>query len=705
MNNGAQGPDLCDNPVLMGQRGEKIQATPSKLRGPPLFCLAALVTLTALVLSDGGSDAIASAGHALLTSAPLTALWMLSALGLGVGAGRALDLRGTAPRVALGACLLMVLEQWCGTLGVFQAGISAALALLAPGWWMSARFRPDAEAPSSPLWAWTAGGVACGTMAAAALVPAGYLWSTEFGAYDALSYHLEAPRAWLACGAIRPLPHLAYAGLPSFVEGAFMHLMALRSDPRQAALACQLLHAAMAVTAAMTLRDAVRRASAEPLVGDLAAVAMLATPWVTVTGSLAYSESGVMLGLALAMVAALQTRVWSGGLIFGLAAATTVGAKASSLLLAVPGAVAWAMLMSRPSRRPIWWALALVSACVALLPWMLRNALLTANPVFPLLCSWMGNGWWSAEQATRFMSAHRSDASLWERCVALWHQGATFGLGANPIPGEPWRFLWGPLPWLGIASLLAAPATGADRRLIGSLGAMTALTCVAWMAATHLQSRFLLPMVLPLAAATGCTLWALSRRPSLWRAVALASLGWSLLPAHALLTDRPGSLALAGRVDLPTGELDAALLRDGDDDSARQVRDAPSTEAALATLFPGARVLAVGWSAPFWLTAASPLRWSTVWDTNPMEEAMRQPDPGAWLAERFDLLLLDEPMLQRWKDSGWLSPGLDVERLRRLTQGRDAMMLSGGRRVVSLQGALHPAWPERPERLPSPSAY
>ena len=95
-------------------------------------------------------------------------------------------------------------------------------------------------------------------MLAAALVPAGYLWSTEFGAYDALSYHLQSPREWLASGAMRPLPHLAYAGLPSFVEGAFMHLMALRADAREAAIACQLLHACMALTAAATLREAVR---------------------------------------------------------------------------------------------------------------------------------------------------------------------------------------------------------------------------------------------------------------------------------------------------------------------------------------------------------------------------------------------------------------------------------------------------------------
>ena len=221
------------------------------MRSAPLAGLATLASLMVLVRVDGGADAVRSAGHALLTSLPLAALWIASALGLGHGTAALLPVRGMAARLGLGMAVLMAIDQWCGTLGMFQWGMSAALAALAPGWWLLSRWHAKPRSAISPAWVAIACGVACGAMLAAALVPAGYLWSTEFGAYDALSYHLQSPREWLTLGAMRPLPHLAYAGLPGFVEGAFMHLMALRSDAREAAIACQLLHAAMAITAAV----------------------------------------------------------------------------------------------------------------------------------------------------------------------------------------------------------------------------------------------------------------------------------------------------------------------------------------------------------------------------------------------------------------------------------------------------------------------
>jgi hypothetical protein len=229
---------------------------------------------------------------------------------------------------------------------------------------------------------------------------------------------------------------------------------------------------------------------------------------------------------------------------------------------------------------------------------------------------------------------------------------------------------------------------------------MVALTSIAWMALTHLQSRFLLPVAAPLAIATGLAGARLEARPALARAVRLAGLAWCLLPAWALLTDAPGRLALSGRVDVASGDLDLELLRRGDDEDAAAVRDGPSTEAALGTLFAGQRVLSVGWSAPFWLAPGVPLRWSTVWDANPIEEAMRNPDPLGWLAERFDLLVIDEPMLERWRRSGWLSDAITVDALRSLAADRPAMHLAGDRMVIGLRGPLHPAWPDRSVQLP-----
>ena len=680
----------------------KIQAAAPAfaLRGWLAGTLACLAITTALTAMDGGATALPAMGHALGTAVPLAVLWLLSAAGLGAWLGRRLRAGGVGTACSLGMATLLVADQWAGTLGVFAGEFPAALALLAPGWWLLSRgWIQDAEGRLPP-WIAIASGVAAGAMLAAALVPAGFLWSTEFGGYDALSYHLQVPRDWLQAGSMRPLPHLAYAGFPGFVEGAFMHLMAMRSDPRQAALACQVLHASMMLAAAATVGECARPLGGARAAG-LAMLAMLATPWITVTGSLAYSEAGVMLGLALAMRAAALPGGWCAGIASGLAIASMVGAKASSAALALPAALAWTLITSRHALDLRWWVSTAGVASLAMFPWLLRNAIATGAPVFPLLAGTLGAGWWSPEQAARWDGAHRNGEAWIGRLHALWTQGPAFGIGRNPHAGEPWRWLFGPLPWAGGAAIARLATDARTRRVAMALLAMLALTAGAWMALTHLQSRFLMPAIVPLAVAVGVVGARLTTKDGLARVTRLAGLGWSLLPAWALVTDAPGRLALSGRVDVASGDLDLALLESDDDEAVRAVRDGPAVEAALGTLFSGQRVLSVGWSAPFWLAPGVPIRWSTVWDTNPIEEALRQPDPGAWLAERFDLLVLDDAMLERWHRSGWLAEGIDGAALRACLDGRAMMQLAGGRRVVALRGDLRPAWPRRRATMPA----
>jgi hypothetical protein len=542
-----------------------------------------------------------------------------------------------------------------------------------------------------PVWLSTAIGVASGAMLVASMVPTGFIWSTEFGGYDALSYHLQVPREWALAGAFRPLPHNAYAGMPNFVEGAYAHLMMLRSDPREAALSCQLLHAGLALLAACTLSEAL---SARGACRGVAALALLATPWVTVTGSLAYSESGVLLGMALALHAARVDGPWRSGVMFGLAAATLVGCKASCVVLALPAALAAQWLRPAMPRDARWWIAWISLALVALFPWLLRNTVATTAPLFPLLASQLGRGWWSPEQALRWDAAHRTTVGAADRLSALWNQFFAFGIGSNPQPGEPWRWLWGPLPWLGIGGLAAMWRDSSSRRTAAILTAMSGLTVLGWLAFTHLQSRFLMPIAIPLAAAVGMA-WTGLERSSLRRVAILAAIGWALLPAWTLAQDSTRSLPLVGRVDRASGDLDIELLRSPNDGDVEIVMAGPMVEAALGTLFDGERVLSVGWSTPFWLPPSTRLRWSTVWDTNPVEAALQQPDPLRWLRERFDLVLIDEGMLARWKASGWLAPGIDLARLLHVLRDCPQMRLLGGCRLVGLREELRPLWPTR----------
>ena len=88
-----------------------------------------------------------------------------------------------------------------------------------------------------------------------------------------------------------------------------------------------------------------------------------------------------------------------------------------------------------------------------------------------------------------------------------------------------------------------------------------------------------------------------------------------------------------------------------------------------------------------------------------MEDALAQPDPLAWLRERFDLILLDEPMLRRWQRSGWLSPELDPGHLRSVLAGQDEMQIAGGRTLIGLGERLQPTWPKRHHRDAAERSY
>jgi hypothetical protein len=678
----------------MATVGAKIQGLGLGAVRPWLACLAACAgTAAALVLAFGGRGALASFGHALITSAPSAVIWMASAAGLGRGLAVPLRIRGSASQTAAGAATLMVLTQWAGTMGVLQLGPIGALLLLAPGWWLLARHLLAPATPEAERWVPALCGVAAGALLAASMVPTGFTWTTEFGGYDALSYHLQVPREWCEMGRMATLPHVAYSGLPGFVEGAFMNLMALRSDPREAALGCQLLHAMLMVVAAWTVGDAVR-AAGSARGGSVATLAVMATPWVTVTGSLPYNEAGVLLGCALALRALRHGGPWASGSLAGLALATMVGAKASSLALAAPSALLALAMLGAPMRDARWWLACLAVASVALFPWLLRNAIATASPMFPLLASTLGRGWWSAEQAARWDAAHRSDASAAERALALWRQFLAFGVGVNPVPGEPWRWQWGPLPWLGTAAIAALLGRSTTRRVGLACAMMLAGTVVGWLLCTHLQSRFLMSAIVPLALATGLA-WTTLESGRMRRPAVLACAGWALLPAWNLVNDSPQALALAGRVDRASGDLDIELLRSPDDRDVELVASKPMVEAALGTLFDGERVLSVGWSTPFWLPPGTRLKWSSVWDLNPIEAALQQPDPLSWLRERHDLLLIDEGMLSRWQASGWLSPGVRLDRLAEAIRGCEQMRLLGGCRLVALKGPLQPHWPQR----------
>ena len=669
-----------------------------------------------LVIVLGGWNCGMDACRVWMLSGWKCAAWVLSAFGLGLFAkekvfGRVPDGRALAFAFGIGIQLLM--DQWLGTLGLLS-GLFATVVLI-PGWLLALRLmwiqnKIETYKNLGANWWWPAL-PAMATLLVAASVSPGILWSTEFGGYDALEYHLQAPKEWMALGTIRPLEFLAYAGMPNIVEGGFLHLMSLATDARDGAVACQLLHGSLLLVAAFVIADTAHILARvfgmnEMIARTTTLCALLATPWMIVVGSLAYSESGILLAFAAILNVCARKAISLPWNVFMLGAliAVLVGSKASSIILVVPAVLAWIAL--RGDRRFLNWktlAWSALAMTIGLTPWLARNWYYAGAPFFPLATNLMGAGWWSGEQGMRWNAAHASAATLMQRAIALWNQLFVFGAGENPHAGEPWKWFWGPLPWIGVVCVAALSLRSATKHVAVVLGLTCALIVLGWMFATHLQSRFLIPLAVPLSLAVGLATASMFASPDRENAMTtsvdarktfpllLLLAAWACLPAWNLTTDTPGSLYFIGQNGYFQGDDDWRDLRSNDADLRTAAAKNATVELLINHWRPEWRVLSVGWSTPFWIQPDASLTWSSVWDTNAIEycDGMTVMETITFLSKNYDALIIDVPMLERWKRSGWLSPKINLDQLKELSKTLPHLAeLRGGKILLGLRGNI-----------------
>ena len=644
----------------------------------------------------------------------LAVAWVLAAWGYGrvLRFGLFLGMPGTDPNgpsaepapgtrealsLGLGMAFLLSLDSLLGTLGAFRMGAGwriLAWAVIALGAANANVRRRDAAAPgTSMLRACRLGWPALASVALlvlAAALPPGLAWATEFGGYDALSYHLQLPKEWLEAGRVEPLRGSVYSAFPSFIETGTLHLWTLASfaPVHDVADAAQWLHAAVAIAAAIVtgvlaaaLLPATSSLRARAWACGIATTAVLGIPWVVVTGSLAYNDLAPLLFLATAMLA------WTAGgaqlpgragIAVGLAIGAAVGCKLTAAgMVAVPF-VAWAASAAEPAARRtlVRGALfALPVAGIVLLPWLVRNGLTIGNPLFPFAGD--APGWWSAEQLARFASGHAAapGTGALARLAALWDQGFREGMGVAP-DADPWIAQWGIA--FGAGTLALAVSALRLPRAGLALGACFVAQCACWMFATHLKARFLLPCAVPMCAAIGVA--AAPRAATVARAQALAVggalsaalLAWGFQPWIVSRTDPrmsgpEGAWALQAALGPATGQLGPGTKPDAD---ALAAAGDPMPLAWFANwrLPAGARLGTEGEADVFW--CATTPAWGTVWDGGPLARALRaHPDDpraaiAAMRAEGITHLAIGESMLARWKAAGWLDPALEGARVR-----------------------------------------
>lgn len=574
----------------------------------PILCTLALVPFLLLL---GGATEIGSGLLHSLPSLGLAWLWWLSARGY----GHWLLPNSSEMGPVVGVVGLVFLDQCLGRLGLMD--LTSAWGLLALGLLGYRRSRPTNLGWPQMEWAWMLPLAVLGT---AALVPPGWLWDTEFGGYDVLSYHLALPADWWTLGRMGPLTTNAYSGLPGGAESAFLHLHALSGGTHDVTgLAAQMLCAILTINTASLLRQK----------NAAAALVFLMTPWIMVTGSMAYTEAFVLFPACALTLHLRESKASGQACCLGLLAGGIALAKPSAaLLLALPLALMYFAEPNRRQSKPV--LLSVGIATIVSMPWLLDNTLTVGSPFFPLLTGVFGLGHWTAIQSANWEAAHTGGGSL----SALWTEWLGYRSSGH------WQ--WSVTPWLVLVGLGMAPQRD---RIKDSLAIGSGLAVFVLL--THAQSRFLVPM-LPLFALIAAR--PLSRLPH--------GMVWVMLlvPLATFLGQRQG---------LPTAAFGQAGVLDG----RTSIPDAPpSPMAEVRSLPESAKVLGVG-VADGW--RFSRVNRHAVWDRGPFDDL----DPNSLLNDGWTHILVDDTMLQVWDRSGWNLPNRSWAEVQvRLTEAGAVML-------------------------------
>jgi hypothetical protein len=348
--------------------------------------------------------------------------------------------------------------------------------------------------------------------------------------FDVKAYHLTGPKEYFLDGRITFLPHNVYTNFPFLTEMLCLLGMVLRQDWYWGALAGQGVLMGFAPLTGLALFCAGRRWFGHAA-GWLAATIYLSTPWTYRLAIIAYVEGALSCYLFLSLFAvllAVETLRRDSNhsaanrffLLAGLFAGSAMACKYPGLVSVVlPLGLACGVAAARrqkadgTSQRPAIKAVTiyLVGTVLAVGPWLLKNLVMTGNPVYPLAFGLFGGRDWDVASHAKWRAGHSpksftilsGNESLVQNFIdvtakADWLSPLLFGLA--------------PLALLAVAR----NSELGTRNLIRWLWVYVVYLFLQWWLLTHRIDRFWVPLipVVALLAAVGC-MWSssyLSRR-------------------------------------------------------------------------------------------------------------------------------------------------------------------------------------------------
>jgi len=302
---------------------------------------------------------------------------------------------------------------------VFQGAFVLALVLSLPGLARDFRSLPRKLAPGA--WSWLSLPV-LGLLAGITVICLLAALAPETG-FDALNYHLGTPRLYIASHQIVETENLAGYSHPLAVDMLYVFAWLVHSS-----LAAKLVHFALGILTAAGCWVFCRRYAA-PGSGPLAALLFLASPIVMFLSQSAYADLGLAFFALLTLFAVFRwvdsgIRNWI--VLGGVYAGLSLGAKYMGA--AVVAAAAVAILVARKPRRHALLDLALFCAVTLLVfaPWIIKNWIMTGNPVAPALADVIPTRGFSSPDYDRLVQLTRSwhgySGSLLDWVLTPWRQ-------------------------------------------------------------------------------------------------------------------------------------------------------------------------------------------------------------------------------------------------------------------------------------------
>ena len=357
--------------------------------------------------------------------------------------------------------------------------------------------------------------------------------------FDVKAYHLTGPKEYFLDGRISFLEHNVYTSFPFLTEMHLLLGMVLRQDWYRGALAGQAVLMGFAPLTALGLFCAAGRWFGSN-VGWLAATIYLTTPWTYRLAIIAYVEGALSCYLFLTLFAVLLAgegeKKGDRSIFFlaGLCAGSAMACKYPGLVSVVVPMQIVCLLVGcwdnglrltanglRPEmiwRRGIWFS---VGVAITIGPWLLKNLIVTGNPVYPLAYGLFGGLDWDAVSHAKWRAGHSPNT------FAISDLGTKF---IDVTAKADWL---SPLLF-GLAPLAMMKPATSDAKLAPRPSPLTPLLSVyvvylflQWWLLTHRIDRFWVPMipVVALLAAVGCE-WS-SSKP--WRWASGAFIGLSVL--------------------------------------------------------------------------------------------------------------------------------------------------------------------------------